>query len=173
MELKQTKTFNNNYITFTYTNRKVRGYILNYDIKNHTIMLNLDYNSQQSNPTHKSDELFNIDILSDCILEYSIHDYIRHDKEVKADNYYYPNDTSANTKTKISTDDNIDFIDDDIDDNTKLRNNNKYPRYTKPKNIIINHKQKYNNIRNNDNIYIYILLIRYYPKILTNCGNGI
>ena len=132
MEIEPTTTFNNNYFTFTYTNRKVRGYISNYDIKNHTLMLKLDYTSQQSIPTPKSDELFNIGILSDCILEYSLHAYIRYTKEVKADTYYYPNDTSANTKTKLSTDDNICFI----DDATKINNNNKYPRYIKPKTLL-------------------------------------
>ena len=95
MEMEPKTILNNNHMKYTYTNKNVRGYILNYDIKNHTIMLKLDGACQQSNPTHRSDELFNIDMISDCILEYTIHDYIRHSVEVKADNYYYTNTTSV------------------------------------------------------------------------------
>ena len=93
-------------------------------------MLKLDGACQQSNPTHRRDELFNIDMISDCILEYTIHDYIRHSVEVKADNYYYTNTTSVTINQNLLNDDNIDFIDDDNDDN--VEHNNKYHRFAKP-----------------------------------------
>ena len=113
-------------------------------------MLELDGDCRQSSPTRRSDQLFNIDLISDCILEYTIHDYIRNSVEVKVDNYYYTNKTSVNLKYNLLNDNDIDFIDDD--NNDKVEHNNKYPRFAKPKNIIRIRKQTYNKLHNNDNV---------------------
>ena len=122
MEIEPQRRFNNNYITFTYTTRKVRGYILSYNINNHTIMLKLDGDSQQSNPTRKSDEIFNINMISECILEKRINDHISNGIIIPTERHYKSKyeirELHTNIQHKLikktkytSPNDNIDFID--------------------------------------------------------------
>jgi hypothetical protein len=67
-------TFNANFITFKYLNWNVRGTLLSYDIEKHTITINIDYATQQSNPypTRRITETFNIDSIRECVLKYKI-----------------------------------------------------------------------------------------------------
>ena len=56
-------------------------------ILKHEITLKLDYDSRNSSPTHTSEELFNIDMISTCIINYNIC-YIKNAIEIKCDTSY-------------------------------------------------------------------------------------
>jgi hypothetical protein len=106
IEIDSRRTFNDKVIEFKYNNRTVRGCILNYDIKQHTIKLD------------RNTEIFNIDSISECILKYDIMHY-KNIVEVNVYNrgksYYYENEESNNKPIEKSkpkhNNDNIDFID--------------------------------------------------------------
>ena len=50
----------------------------NHDSEHHTLTLTLDYNSRESSPSRKSDELITIDMISDCVLDYDITYSVNH-----------------------------------------------------------------------------------------------
>jgi hypothetical protein len=112
IDIDRQHRFNDNYIKFKYNNRKVRGIILNYDIKQHTITLELDGDCRN---VYNETEIFNIDSISECILKYSIIYY----KHISNADVY--SNKKSNTPTKyynhiqkskpIHYNDNIDFID--------------------------------------------------------------
>jgi hypothetical protein len=130
MEIGPNTIHNKNYFKFKYLDWNIRATLLSYDIKQNTITLNMntDYNNRQSNPypTRRNTETFNIDSISECILEYNIIHYIDIAKvnayEDKQSNYYknkesntsYTKQTYSKPKPKsniIHNNDNIDFID--------------------------------------------------------------
>ena len=91
MVIKPNNTYNTNPIDFICTNWKVSGFILSYDIKHHTLMLNHDYNSQQSSPARKSEELYTITMISECVLEKRSTDYISNGIILNIDTHYMSN----------------------------------------------------------------------------------
>jgi hypothetical protein len=72
IDIDRQRRFNYNFIEFKYNNRKVRGTLISYDIDKYIITLELDYDSQKSNPTRRDTETFNIDSISECLLKYKI-----------------------------------------------------------------------------------------------------
>ena len=113
------KENNNTCITFTYLNKSIVGYILNYDIKNHTITLQHEYARRFKNIANNGIEIFNIDMISKCELEYTINYFINNTLKSDEHDYnkrhYESNDTKIiNNKKKYikqPNNDNIDFID--------------------------------------------------------------
>jgi hypothetical protein len=77
IDIERQHTYNNTYFEFKYLNWNVRGTLLTYDIEKHTITINIDYNTKQSNPypTRRNTETFNIDSISECILKYKLIHY--------------------------------------------------------------------------------------------------
>jgi hypothetical protein len=128
IDIDRQRTFNENFIEFKYLNWNVRGTLLSYNIEKHTITINIDYKTQQSNPypTRRSAETFNIDSISECVLKYKLIHYknivevnVYNDKqnryfENKENNIPYTKQIYLKPKPKsniIHTNDNIDFID--------------------------------------------------------------
>ena len=53
MELQNNRTNRvKRYIEYTYTTRKLRGGLINYNINTNTLTIELDYASMESSPTH-------------------------------------------------------------------------------------------------------------------------
>ena len=53
MELQNDRTNRvKRYIEYTYTTRKLRGGLINYNINTNTLTIELDYASMESSPTH-------------------------------------------------------------------------------------------------------------------------
>ena len=70
-------------------------------LKKHTITLEHEYVRRLRHIPTDGVEIFNIDMISDCILEYSINYYINNSVKLKSDEYDYNKRYYESNDTKI------------------------------------------------------------------------
>ena len=87
MEIEPQTIHNNKWYSLYIYKQDSRRFYKNHDTENRTSIFSLDDDSRNSSPTHKSEEIFNIDMVSDCILNYTIH-CIEHSFEIQCDKSY-------------------------------------------------------------------------------------